>query len=239
MKKFGLVALLACCLSLSSLYAQPIRLVGDDNAPPNLSLVNGQAQGTLIETIKKIGVATKQEFKFELQPWGRALATAMKDDVGIIGLSYTPERALIFDYSEPIHFSEIIVVVKKGTEFAFGDLSDLKGKRIGAQIEASFGDAVDQEFLNPQYLVERTRSLPLRLDMLLQGRLDAVIVVTGRAGLQSAIESTPVLLAQRQNLLVLSKPLVRDPEYLAFRKELGKRALLVKINAALRKLTLD
>jgi len=227
------LATLAGILALSSAMAQPIRLVGDDNAPPQLSLVNGVAQGSVIDVLRKIGVDAKLDFRFDLQPWARSLDAAMKDEVGIIGLSWTPERALLFDYSEPIHFSEIILVVKKGSEFAFNTLGDLKGKRIGAQLDASYGGRIDQEFRQSQYHIERSRSLPARLEMLLLGRLDAVIVVTGRPGLELVLASNPHLLAQRQHFVVLRKPLVRDPEYLAFRKDLGKKDLLAKINAAL------
>jgi polar amino acid transport system substrate-binding protein len=234
-KRFYSIAVIALFfLYLGSPLAAPIRLVGDDGAPPHLSLINGEARGTLIDTLKKVGKAAQLDMVFELQPWARSLRTAMTDDVGIIGLSMTPERALIFDFSEPIGFSEIILVVRRGSEFPFQEPKDLKGKLIGAQIGASYGDAIDKEFLKTDYDMYRTDSLPVRLGMLLRNRLDVVIVVTGRAGLQNAIESTPALLSRREDFVVLTKPLIRDPEYLAFRKDLDKKDLLMKINAALR-----
>lgn len=235
MKKFYSMAMLAFffCYAASAI-AAPVRLVGDDGAPPNISLINGEPRGKLIDVLKKVGKTAQLDMAFELQPWARALRTAMTDDVGIIGLSLTPQRAEIFDYSEPIGYAEIILVVKKGSEFAFQEPKDLKGKLIGAQVSASYGDAIDKEFQTPGYTIYRTDSLPVRLGMLLLNRLDVVIVVTGRPGLQSAIESTPKLLSQSGDFVVLTKPLVRDPEYLAFRKDLGKKELLTKINAALR-----
>ena len=215
--------------------ARELLIFGDDNYPPVIYL-NSQEQpsGVLPEALEYFRKTSDDSFTLKLYPWKRAYANAVSAKGGVIGISKTPSRELIFDFSEPIYNDNINVVVLKGHEFVFQSLKDLGGKKIGAQSGASYGSAVDAAIESKLIQVERDQSHNSRLKKLLHGRIDAAFIGNGQAGLNLLLEADPQLNKSREQFIVLPNPLSHDPLYLAFPKSMAMQSLLIRFNQALR-----
>lgn len=237
MKKF-LLGCLALLLGMP-LAAQTIVIVGDDVYAPMISLNQGTPTGVLVDRMNQVAKELGLTIRFELYPWARALALSKSEDVGIIGISKNAEREAFYDFSRVVYNDSILLIVHKGHEFKFDQVTDLKGKIIGAQIGAVFGQAVDAELLSSAYKFDRDKDRNARLEKLLQDRIDVALIGGGRAGLELVINSSPNLKSHREEFVVLEKPLTSDPLYLAFRKNLNKKDLLEKINKILARMKPD
>lgn len=218
----------------TSAQAQELFIFGDDNYPPVIYLnKQQQTSGVLPQALEYFRKASGDNFTLKLYPWKRAYANAESGKGGVIGLSKTPPRELIFDFSEPIYNDNINVVVLIGSEFAFESLADLSGRKIGAQAGASYGSAVDAAIETQVIKVERDQSHNSRLKKLLHGRIDAAFIGNGQAGLDQLLEADPQLSKSRKRFIVLPNPLSHDPLYLAFPKSMAMQNFLTRFNQAL------
>jgi len=216
--------------------AETLVVFGDDAYAPVIYSKQGQPDGALVRLLRRAESLTGDRYELRLVPWKRAYELARRGEGGLIGVSYTQERSVIFDYSKSVYDDDIRIVTLKGSQFAFSDLSDLKGKQLGGVRGASYGETVDQAIAAGLVHVDRDIGQVSRLRKVLAGRLDAALVGNGPAGLDAVIDSHPELQANRDKFVVLDIPLARDPLYLAFPKEMGKTAALRRFNEALDKL---
>lgn len=216
-------------------WAQELKIFGDENYPQVIYRDSqGRPSGFLPDILRYYEKASGQRFDIRLSPWKLAYSSAVAGRGGVIGLSKTTERMRLFDYSEPIYYDDIAIVVLRGHEFAFKALDDLRGKKVGVQLGASFGNTVDQAIAVGLIRVEPDQRHVARLKKLLHGRIDAAFIGNGKDGLERLIEADPELRAQREQFVALSVPLTRDMLYLGFPKSMGKRDLLDDFNRVLR-----
>jgi len=211
-----------------------ILVFGDDNYPPVIWADKGEPRGELPRILKLIEPAVGVRFRLELSPWRRAYESAAAGRGGLIGVSLTSERQKLFDFSDPVYGDNINIVVLRGKEFAYRELNDLKGKRIGGQLGASYGEVFDRALQQGDVAVERDTSQVQRLRKLLAGRLDAALIGNGQAGIDATLAADPELQRHRDRFVALDRPLAVDQLYLAFPKSMGATALLQQFNAALR-----
>jgi len=230
----SLISVALVCLVPGSGWAEELKIFGDESYSQVIYRdAQGRPSGVLTDILRYYEKASGQQFDIQLSPWKLAYASAAAGRGGVIGVSKTTERMRIFDYSEPIYFDDIAIVVLKGQEFPFSGLDDLKGKKVGVQLGASFGERVDQAIADGLIHVEHDQRHVARLKKLLHGRIDAAFIGNGKDGLQWLIDSDPELQTKRQQLVALPVPLTRDQLYLAFPKVMGKRALLDDFNKVL------
>lgn len=235
-RQAGMVVLCWLVLALPAA-AETLLIFGDDAYAPVLyQRPGGVPEGVLVQTLRRAERITGDHYDLQLMPWKRAYELARRGDGGLIGVSYTQERAAIFDYSHPMYDDDIRIVTLKGREFTFGEIGDLKGKLLGGVRGASYGEQVDSAIAAGLIRVDRDIGQVSRLRKVLAGRLDAALIGNGQAGLEAVIVSHPELLANRDRFSVLGKPLARDPLHLAFPKQLGKTEALARFNDALEKL---
>jgi polar amino acid transport system substrate-binding protein len=230
---FALIALLYYTLT-SSAQAGPVEKVlvyGDDANLPMMYLENGKAKGILPDVFACISKNTGDKYELILVPWQRALQEAMHSKGGITNFSFTKERAIIYDFSEPIYNDDLHLVVLKGHEFNFKNIGDLKGKMVGGLAGASFGDKVDQAIANGVIVIDRDPHQLSRIRKLLRGRIDVAII--NLAAFELLFTSNSELGADRSKFVVLPNPLVRDPLYLAFLKSMNMKPILARFNNAL------
>jgi len=237
MKKIATtLALLLGLASFSPLaFAEDFVFTGNEaRAPKIFNDTSGAPQGVLIEVMKYVEKETGSKFSYKLMPFARAYDGAKRGELGIIGLSVTAERLPLFDYcKEPLFYDDLVLVVKAGKEFPFDSISDLKGKKIGTARGASYGEAYEQAVKEKVFEAVPGNTPGAQLSMLLLDRLDAVLISTGKAGLEEALKSEADLRKDREKLVILSKPFARDPNYLAFAKSMGKKDFLTKVDQAL------
>lgn len=231
-RSFGfLITTLALWLSAmsSSIGAEQIQVFGNEQRPPKIWKEGIESKGILVDILKLLEPEVGVEFKVLTYPWPRALHKASSEEGAIVGFSKTPERLEEFDYSAPLYYDSISLVVKKGHEFNFDKASDLFGKRIGTCGGCSFGD--EYETAKLYFSVVENNHAVGRLKMVLSDRLDATILGSGEAELKLLCEQDPRL--NIDDFVVLEKPLAYDPNFIAFKKTMNKTALLSKIDRAL------
>ena len=229
--------LLAMCLAWAAT-AQAASLVvyGGDNYAPSTYLVDGKPAGALVEILQKVSQKTGDTYVLRLYPWKRAYENALRGDGAIVGLSMTPERQALFDFSDPLYYNALQLVVAKGNEFVFSSLDDLKGRSVGGGAGVSYGPDVDQALASGVFTMERDSDATARLQRVLSGQLQVAIIGHGMPGLEHLVKGHPRLSGRRGELSVLPRPLVRDPLYLATAKSMQKKDVLMRFNKALQEL---
>ncbi len=230
-------SILVLCFFSQSIFADQtvIRVTGDNEYLPIIGFENSLPAGILVQKLHQIEKEIGVQFKIELFPWARAAYVAETEDSGIVGFSWNEERAKKYDFTKPLYTDSILVVVKKGKEFKFEKLEDLNGKSIGAQNGASYGNEVDKFLAGGTVKVERDVERANRLLKLLAGRMDVALIGNGIEGFERIVSSNPELLKAKDQLVVLPKTLGEDKLYLAFRKDLKRKKLIEKIDAAILK----
>lgn len=213
--------------------ARPLRLFADDSYAPLIHLRQGQPTGLLVDLLQRVQALTGERFELELMSWARALSLAMRGLGGVIGASYTEQRATWLDYSEPVYHDDVQILVRKGDAFPFERLTDLRGRTLGATLGASYGEAVDRACRSRLFTLQRDWGVDKRIRMLLAGRTQGALMGSGPAGVALAFELHPELRALRAEVELLPRPLARDPLYLAFPKSLGQRDAVERFNQAL------
>lgn len=221
----------------SLLHAETLVVYGDDNYLPVIYHdAAGKPAGVLVDILRKVSDRSGDTYDIQLFPWKRAYELARRGSGAVVGVSLTAERSEIFDFSDPIYNDDIQIVVRKGYEFKFNQISDLRGKTLGGVIGASYGDLVDRAIKDEQFKVDRDIGQASRLRKLLLGRIDGAIIGNGTAGYEAVLHSEPDLLAQVNRLQVLKTPLARDPLYLATPKSMRKKEVIDRFNKALHEL---
>ncbi len=224
------------CLTALSTRADTVKVFGGDGFSPTTYLENGKPAGILVDLLNQLSSKTGDEYVVHLLPWKRAYEAALHGDGAIIGLSLTPERRALFSFSEPLHFNDLQLVVRKDKFFVFRRLADLNGKKIGGGLGVSYGNAVDAALQKGLFTMERDTDASERVFKVLQGRLDAAIIGHGMPGFEAVVTSNARLAARYDELAVLPHPLARDPLYFAMRKSMPQQDAVVRLNKALREL---
>lgn len=217
-------------LTITNIYGEEILITGNAYRAPKIWLEDGQAKGILVDILHHIGKKVGVDFEIKLYVWKRAYYLAETGESGIVGISMTTERLKIFDYSDPIYYDEVVLVVKRGNEFKFDKFEDLKYKRISVVSGGSFG--YEYEEAKKYFIIVDHHDNMSRLRKLLSGRVDAAIFSPGEASLNMEIKNAGNL--SRDQFSILEKPLTFDPNYLAFSKELNKAEFIKKFNHALK-----
>jgi polar amino acid transport system substrate-binding protein len=232
-----ILVLVLAASGTAGLHAETLVVYGDDNYLPVIHHgASGKPAGVLVDILRKVSARTGDTYDIQLYPWKRAYELARRGSGALVGVSLTAERSDIFDFSDPIYNDDIQIVVRKGREFKFDQISDLKGKTLGGVIGASYGDLVDSAIQDGLFKVDRDVGQTGRLRKLLAGRMDGAIIGNGTAGYEALLRSEPDLLAQRNRLGILKTPLARDPLYLAAPKSMQKKNVIERFNKALHEL---
>lgn len=225
-----------CSLLCAAAQARELLIVGNNYSVPKIYAEAEEPRGMLVDILQYADSAlSEHHLTVHLYPWARAYWMAEDGQAGIVGLSWTAERQHIFDYSEPLFYDEVLVVVRRGDPLAFSAIADLKGRRVGIGAGGSFGEEFEQARQQGLFQVDEDNGPVSRLRKLLAGRIDVALINPGLVGLQRAIAQDPKLLARAGDILALPQPLKRDANYLGFHKRLAMGAFLDEFNAVIRK----
>ncbi|MBR7798992.1 substrate-binding periplasmic protein [Undibacterium fentianense] len=142
-------------LSLGVLLAACFLLTQASQAQTKIPLLFGEnrnEKGEMIpipERFTKIFTAIEKDlgiqFQLQIYPWNRAVKMASTEGGLIFGLSLTPERADIFNFSEPVVYQYLWLVTRKDRQFKFTTLEDLRGKTIGVVRGSKYGGEFDKQ----------------------------------------------------------------------------------------------
>jgi polar amino acid transport system substrate-binding protein len=234
MKKF-IFALLGLTCAITA-WSADITVFGGDSSSPKMFMQEGKPRGILIDILKYADQELREDhFKIELYPWARAYRNASSGLGGIVGLSWTQERAALFDYSDPVYVDDVVIVVRKGREFSFKDMADLRGKRVGLGRGGSYGEAFEKAREAGVFTVDGDGGPVERLNKLALDRIDCALFNAGKAGFEETLRGDKGLDAMRSAFVVLAQPLRSDPNFLAFPKRMQMKNWLEDFNQVIRK----
>jgi len=213
--------------------SETITIFANNYKPPKVWTENNIHKGILVEVIRSVEDELDVKFDIQTYPWARSYKMAKYANGGIIGISLTKERKEIFDFNTvPLFLDTMILITKKGKEFPFDKIEDLEGKKIGYCRGCSFGKIFEdaKKYFIP---VETDDSREQRLMLLLHDKIDAALLGPGDFALKTICNKSKML--EYSQFTVLKKPLIVDPNYLAFSKKLDKKEFLKKFDKALQK----
>jgi polar amino acid transport system substrate-binding protein len=229
------LVLLASLFAVASAWAADVVIFGSDYSIPKAYVQNGENKGVLVDILKYIDERLpNHQFTIRLAPWSRAYKNAVDGAGGIVGISKTAEREVLFDYSEPVYTDSVMIVVLAGKAFNFKMIADLNGKTIGIGRRGSYGDDFDNALKAGLFRLEEDSGPANRLRKLLAGRMDGGLFNGGVAGFLQVLQEDRELYALRGKFEVLPVPLKIDPNYLAFSKGMHQQDLLNEVNKILR-----
>jgi len=216
--------------------AENLVVFGGDAFGPFAFVKDGKADGIMPRMLRRAAEISGDTYDIQLMPWKRAYLRAEKGEGGIFGLSLTPERSKLFDYSQSMYDNDVKIVVLASKSFTFHKLADLKGKVIGGLNGVSYGEDVDSAVASGSFTIERDSKSDGRLLKLLYGRIDAALIDGGQLGLEGALSGNDEVVKNLDKFIVLPTALVHDPLHLAFPKSQSKKAAIERFNAALSKM---
>jgi polar amino acid transport system substrate-binding protein len=201
----------------------------------------GKASAELLAYIEK---SLNIRFEVKRVPWKRAMDNALRNDIVLMGMSITTERAKKYAFSEPINANGNWLITRCDATFTFDSLQDLRGKLIGVVNGTSAGEAFDLQ-MNKTFRIENDTGAGIsRLKKLMAKRMDALVWY----GITSDVKEMQYLLNRNyamqnfdndtgnpQPFCVLPKPISVVTNHFAMRINPDNQKLLARINQALSK----
>lgn len=229
-----LIILLAGTATTSLSQTKTLNVLGMKNYPPFSFEDKGKMVGIDNDVMFEIGKRIGLDIKIEYRPWKRLLADLQYGDTdAAFALFFTEERSnfALYAKAEPIHGGLFYLYVKKGAEFNFDSVSDLKGKKLGLQLAFSVSDEFDNAVNSKELNILNAFSNVNNIELLLADRVEAFIgheLVTGynlrKMEVVNQVTKLPLPISEKKAYLALSR------ESKTFK---DKKSLLNKINQAL------
>lgn len=220
------IALVALVFALGPLgSAQELLINFDEAHPPYMHDDDGQVRGIYPALIAAAFKRLDLPVRLEAKPWARAVLELDRGTAGVGGIYKNTERLRKYDYSEPLLVETITVYVHKDHAFAYAQIGDLFGKRVGVMRGWSYGDAFDQARAGGLIHAESVSSDEQNFQKLRNGRIDALLAIG---------DSVAPLLAAYPDIQASGAPLIQAPAYLAFAKGAGLVDLLRRFDQAIR-----
>ena len=142
--------------------------------------------GMDLEILKEVAKDIGVDFKVEEMEF-KGICTAVNAgqvDIGLSGLSPDEKRKEIVDFSDIYFEAEQGILINKKDASKIKKLGDLKGLKVGAQLGSIQADIANTI---PDAKTKFLEELPVLIQDLLAGNLDAVIVELPVADVQSVI----------------------------------------------------
>ena len=225
--------LVLCLLFGSPLAAESIRLTNGDWSPylgerlPH----QGIASRIVAEAFALEGVTVQWEF----HPWARSLQLAERGQrAGTAVWLYNDQRERQFFISDPVIDSAYYLFHRKGSDFDWQTVDDLRGLRIAGTRGYDYGEAFQQAEAAGALKVQRITSDQQGLRQLLAKRIDLFPVdkVVGFDMLHQHFSA-----AERAQLSFHPKPLRSDSLHLLLSREVpGNAELIERFNRGLAQL---
>ena len=197
-----------------------------------LDIKTNHIEGVMPDVIRAIGEREGFDVSFDVIPFSALIQSVVSDKIDLIvaGMSPTPKRAEVIDFSQPVAFFGKGIIVNASDKTSYHTIQDLKGTVVGAGV----GEETSEELMKLGIFKE-VKLYNTGADM-------ARDVALGR--ITAAFNDYPVWKAQEaagtlQGCRVVDgfQPLRRVP--IAFGVKKGNAALLSKINDGLSKIKAD
>ncbi|MGL9623254.1 transporter substrate-binding domain-containing protein [Bradyrhizobium sp. U531] len=142
------------------LSSKKLRVAGIVGEEPNYSkdIVTGSWSGFCIDMAKNMADELGVDLEVLETTWGNSILDLQSDKIDIsFGLTPTPKRALVTDFSRPMYYNTFCVVAKKG--FSASTWDDLNNPKVTIAVDiGSSHEAVARRFAkNANILAFKTR----------------------------------------------------------------------------------
>ncbi len=197
-----------------------------------LDLKTHEIEGVMPDVIREIGKREGFDVSFDVIPFSALIQSVVSDKIDVIvaGMTPTPKRQEVIDFSQPVAEFGKGIIVKTSDKRDYRTVQDLKGTIVGAGV----GEETSDELIQLGIFKE--------VKLYASGADMARDVALGR--ITAAFNDYPVWKAQEaagtlQGTRVVDgfQPLRRVP--IAFGVRKGNTALLSKINDGLTKIKAD
>jgi polar amino acid transport system substrate-binding protein len=220
--------IIAGCGETSKPDAEKVYLVGTDASYAPFESVNDKNEivGFDIDVLKAVAEKAGIKVQFINTPWEGIFNTLSTGDRDIVAsaTTITDERRKTLDFSDPyFEAQQLIGVLPNSTITHF---AQLKNKKVGVQT-ATTGDVVVQTLLGKTNAnIKRFEGMPLALQELLSGGVDAVV---GDNGVMSNfVQNNP------NKPIKVFADAAFEKEFYGFGVRKGNTDLLAKLNAGLK-----
>jgi len=217
-------------------FAETLLVCGNvDKAPKQWAEKDGSLKGIWIEIIEAIDEKMPDiDFELALRPWKRAYKGGEIGKNAMMGMFYNDKRGEIFDFSEPVLEEQVVIVVKKGKEFKFDDLNDLKDKVIGIYGGTSYGTEWQKAVDARAFSVVEDFDNKFRLRKILNEKIDGGVFNPGIAAFKMICDKSTKL--SPDQFTIIERPVMTKYSYFAIAKKLDRKALINEFNDALGKI---
>lgn len=200
-------------------------VVGGDYAYPPFEFIdgNGRPAGYNVDLVRAIAREMGLDVEFRLEPWVQVIKGLGDGDIDIIqGIFYTPERDLIYDFSQPHSVNHYVSIVRSGEGQPPMSFEELRGKRVIVQR----GDAIHGMLLARELRAQITaaESQEEVLRELAEGRHDCALA--------TRISALDFIASHGWKNLTMSREPFVSLDY-CFAVLNGRKALLAKFNEGL------
>ncbi len=197
--------------------------------PPFESLEGKEVVGIEVEIMEKVADELGVELEITQMDFDLVLpgVQAGKYDVGVSGISVTPDREKNVDFTDPYCLAAQAIVVVEGSPIK--SKADLEGKKISLQT----GTTAEEYCMGEGYDVSPFKANTDAQLALVNGKVDAWVIDD-----LTAAEMVEVYNAENdQKLVILDEAMTTEPYAFAFQK--GSDELVVKISEIINGLVED
>ena len=125
------VSLLAAHEPVAASAGEPLVLVAGKHYPPMSYIKDGVATGMYVDVAAALAKVLGREVRVELMDWTAARQAVLRGEAdGLLSMSTSPERARLYDFTEPTTAHEIGLFVRSD-EISIRDAMDLTGRKVG------------------------------------------------------------------------------------------------------------
>lgn len=224
------LALLLLLMPAQMAQAEAFMVYGTHDGYPKYFEQDGQAKGIVVDISRLCLDEMQVPYQIKLMPWARAYTMAERGGGGVIGLSMSQERLALFDFSEPIFTEHIVLVVKKGREFPYEKIADLRDRLVGVTTGTSYGTAFDEAVADGTLTIVGFNGIRSGLAMLQRERIDAILVGSS-VDVAKLVAGSPDL--QGDAFATLPVPFKSDSKYMGIAKSLKMGWFLQQFNQCL------
>ena len=233
--KIALFVFITLYLSTTTRSEEPIRVAFDMAYKPYMywSSEESKASGVYPQIIAEIYKRLKIDIEMKPMQWKRAVENAEKNIMGVGGVYKNEQRVKLLDFSEPIFTEKNFVFVKKGKQFSFQRLEDLKGKLVGVTKGWSYGEEFDSMRAKKKFNTEESNEISISFGKLVAGKIDCFIV--------DVVAADKIITSEKfvGQIDMINTPAITAEGFLAFGKGENKIELLKKFNQELIKIKKD
>ena len=214
---------------------RPLTIVRGQNFPPYHYLDDkGELKGFIVDIITGVSDTLELDIRFAQYPWSRCLHMVKTGEAdAMMNLFKTPERATFMIFEESILAREVnmFFTLKSSPVLFSGNLNDLKGKRIGAIRNYSYGEDFDARSGGLNILRLETEDGLLR--NLISRRCDIII------GNDIVLRTLAGQIIGGEDMIATGPRVTNDPLYIGFSKAKGHEQLARRFSHALKQFRLS